>query len=244
VSVISPKAMWTTGARRAAVPAAAVIARASITPNKLTAAGLLLNVAATPLIISGHFIWALFVYILASICDLLDGAVARITGQETAFGAFLDSTADRVAEGITLAAVAIYYARGGQFWTVGAVFIVMLSSFLVSYTRARAEALGLDCKVGLMSRPERIVVLGAGFAFSHWHALTVVIWGLAVLTTGTVVQRILHVRRGLLDAAAAASGQDVPGAGRADSGAGPTRPVTERGRSRRGPSRHGPSQAL
>ncbi len=216
--------MWTAGARRAAVPAAVVIARGHVTPNKLTAAGLLLNVAATPLIVTGHFLWALFIYILASVCDLLDGAVARITDQETAFGAFLDSTTDRVAEGITLGAVAIYYARGDRFWTVAAVFVVMLSSFLVSYTRARAEALGLECKVGLMSRPERIVVLGAGFAFARWHVMTIVVWALAVLTTGTVVQRVLHVRRGLLAAAAAPAAEPAPPAARgSSSGRGPSR---------------------
>lgn len=190
--------MWTSGAKRAAQPAAALIARGHVTPNKLTVIGLLLNVATTPFIVSGHFYWALAIYTLASICDLLDGAVARLTNSVTRFGAFLDSTTDRVAEGITLGAVAVYFARGNHFWELAAVFVVMLSSFLVSYTRARAEALGLECKVGLMSRPERIVVLGAGFAFAQFHVLTVVVYLLAVLTTGTVVERVLHVRRQLL----------------------------------------------
>jgi CDP-diacylglycerol--glycerol-3-phosphate 3-phosphatidyltransferase len=190
--------MWTSGAKRAAQPAAALIARGHVTPNKLTVIGLLLNVATTPFIVSGHFYWALAIYALASICDLLDGAVARLTNSVTRFGAFLDSTTDRVAEGITLGAVAVYFARGNHFWELAAVFVVMLSSFLVSYTRARAEALGLECKVGLMSRPERIVVLGAGFAFAQFHVLTVVVYLLAVLTTGTVVERVLHVRRQLL----------------------------------------------
>jgi CDP-diacylglycerol--glycerol-3-phosphate 3-phosphatidyltransferase len=173
--------MWTSGAKRAAQPAAALIARGHVTPNKLTVIGLLLNVATTPFIVSGHFYWALAIYALASICDLLDGAVARLTNSVTRFGA-----------------VAVYFARGNHFWELAAVFVVMLSSFLVSYTRARAEALGLECKVGLMSRPERIVVLGAGFAFAQFHVLTVVVYLLAVLTTGTVVERVLHVRRQLL----------------------------------------------
>ncbi len=107
--------MWTSGARRAAQPAAALIAKGRITPNKLTVFGLLLNVAVTPFIVTGRFYWALIVYLLASICDLLDGAVARLTDNATQFGAFLDSTTDRIAEGITLGAVAVYYARGNHF---------------------------------------------------------------------------------------------------------------------------------
>lgn len=207
----SPQELWTRGAKRAALPAAAILARSHVTPNRLTVFGLLLNAGTVPLIVSGHFFWALVVYVLASVCDLLDGAVARAANQVTRFGAFLDSTTDRVAEGITLGAVGIFYARGDRFWEVGAVFVVIIASFLVSYTRARAEALGLECKVGLMSRPERIVVLGAGFAFARWHVLTVVVYLLAVLTTGTVVQRMLHVRKGLLAAAPpAAPGVDEP----------------------------------
>jgi CDP-diacylglycerol---glycerol-3-phosphate 3-phosphatidyltransferase len=209
--MISPKAMWTKGAKRAALPAAAVLARSRVTPNRLTVFGLMLNVGTVPLIVTGHFFWALVVYTLASICDLLDGAVARAANQVTRFGAFLDSTTDRVAEGITLGAVGIFYARGDHFWELGAVFVVVISSFLVSYTRARAEALGLECKVGLMSRPERIVVLGAGFAFARWHVLTVVVYLLAVLATGTVVQRMMHVRRGLLASVSVAGpGGDEP----------------------------------
>ena len=207
----TPKAMWTSGAKRAAQPAAALVAKVRITPNKLTVLGLLLNVAVTPFIVTGRFYWALVVYLLASICDLLDGAVARLTDNVTQFGAFLDSTADRVAEGITLGAVAVFYARGDHFWELAAVFAVMLASFLVSYTRARAEALGLECKVGLMSRPERIVVLGVGFAFAQFHILilTIVIYLLAVLTAATVIQRVLHVRRELRASTVAATGSGV-----------------------------------
>jgi CDP-diacylglycerol---glycerol-3-phosphate 3-phosphatidyltransferase len=198
----SPKALWTEGARRAAVPAAEWFANGRVTPNRLTVAGLVLNVATAPLIVTGHFLWALVVYILASICDLLDGAVARVAQQVTPFGAFLDSTSDRLAEGITLGALGVYFARGGHLWEVGALFVALTGSFLVSYVRAKAEAMGLECKVGLASRPERVFVLCVGFAFARWHVLTVIVYFLAVVSAYTVVQRILHVRRQLRTRAA------------------------------------------
>ena len=189
------EAAYVTGARRLFAPVAAWLVGGPVTPNGLTVAGLLLNVGTVPLIVSGHFVWASLVFLLASVCDMLDGAVARLARQVTPFGAFLDSTSDRVAEGITLGALGVYYARADQFWVVGAIFVALVASFLVSYTRARAEALGLECKVGLMSRPERIFILMTGFLLSHWHVLlTVAVYVLAVLTSYTVGQRILHVR--------------------------------------------------
>jgi CDP-diacylglycerol--glycerol-3-phosphate 3-phosphatidyltransferase len=185
--------------RRAFVPLTVRLVNGHVTPNNLTVAGLALNVATAPLIITGHFLWAVVVFLLAGVCDMLDGAVARLGKQVTPFGAFLDSTSDRLAEGVVLGAVAIWFARNGQYFEVGAVFVALIASFLVSYTRARAEALGLECKVGLMSRPERIVLLGVGLLFApHFYALTVVVSVLAVLTSFTVAQRILHVRRELL----------------------------------------------
>jgi|YelNatPaOPRAMG01_1025707.scaffolds.fasta_scaffold11316_2 CDP-diacylglycerol--glycerol-3-phosphate 3-phosphatidyltransferase len=197
-----------TEVRRAFVPLTVRLVNGHITPNNLTVAGLALNVAAAPLIVSGHFIWALVVFLLAGICDMLDGAVARLSEQVTPFGAFLDSTSDRVAEGVVLGAVAIWFARQGLYFEVGAVFVALVASFLVSYTRARAEALGLECKVGLMSRPERIVLLAVGLLFApHFHALSVVIYALAGLTSFTVLQRILHVRHQLLHRGQADAGR-------------------------------------
>jgi CDP-diacylglycerol--glycerol-3-phosphate 3-phosphatidyltransferase len=192
---VSLKDAYTGGMRQAVVPVASRIVTSShITPNNLTVAGLLLSLATAPLIVSGHFIIAAIVLLLAGVCDMLDGAVARISAQVTPFGAFLDSTSDRLAEGFVLAAVGIWYARQGGFVTLGVVFAVMICSFLVSYTRARAEAVGLECKVGFASRPERVVGLMIGLVFARWHVLTIMLWLLAVLTAYTVVQRILHVR--------------------------------------------------
>ena len=173
------------------------MAKAGLTPNMVTAAGIALNLAATPLIALGHFWWAAAIFVAASICDLLDGSLARFSGTESAFGAFQDSTMDRVSEGVTLIALGVYYARADRLPELVAVFVFLMASYLVSYERARAEALGLDCKVGLMSRPERIVVLTAGFIFARWYVLSVAVYLLAVLTTFTVLQRILHVRRQL-----------------------------------------------
>jgi CDP-diacylglycerol--glycerol-3-phosphate 3-phosphatidyltransferase len=174
------------------------LAKWGVTPNMVTSAGIGLNLAATPFIALGHFWWAAVIFVAASLCDLLDGSLARFSGKESAFGAFLDSTMDRVSEGVTLIALGVYYARTDRLPELVAVFIFLMASYLVSYERARAEALGLDCKVGLMSRPERIVVLTTGFVFARWYVLSVAVYLLAVLTTFTVLQRILHVRRQLL----------------------------------------------
>jgi len=195
---VNLKQAWTNGARRAVVPVANRLALSHVTPNKLTVAGLVLNIASTPLIISGHFIWAAVVMLIASSFDMLDGAVARVSEKVTPFGAFFDSVSDRLAEGIVLGAVGIWYAREGDFVMLAVVFIVAICSFLVSYTRARAEAVGLDCKVGFASRPERVVGLAIGFVFANlWGGivLNAMLLLLAVLTTMTVVQRVLDVRR-------------------------------------------------
>ncbi len=168
----------------------------------LTIFGLLLHVGVVPLILTGHFVWALLVGVVAAICDALDGAVARAGVGPTKAGAFLDSTTDRISELLVSGALAVYFARQGQWWPTAAVLVFMGAAQMVSYTRARAEALGVDCKVGLMSRPERIVVLAVGFLFSGWHLgdVSVLVWVvylLAVLTSLTVLHRMVHVMRKL-----------------------------------------------
>lgn len=197
VLIVGLKQAWTNGARKAVVPVANALALSHVTPNKLTVAGLLINIAMTPLIISGHFIWAAVVMLSASSFDMLDGAVARVTAKVTPFGAFFDSTCDRLAESVVLGAVAIYYARCDSFVMLGIVIVVIAFSFLVSYTRARAEAVGLECKVGFASRPERVVGLAIGFIFAHWWVavLSGMLCLLAALTVWTTAVRVLHVRR-------------------------------------------------
>ena len=197
---MSFKDTYTDGVRHAVVPIAGrIVSRSRITPNALTVAGLLLNVATVPFIVGGHFVLAGIVLLLAGGCDMLDGAVARLSAQVTPFGAFLDSTSDRLSEGVVLLAIGVRFARHGGIWDLVGVFIALTMSFLVSYTRARAEALGLECKVGFASRPERIVMLAIGLFASRYHVmLPGMVWAIAVLTTFTVVQRILHVRKQLV----------------------------------------------
>lgn len=215
---------YSTEARRLFEPLTAVLGRTRISPNALTVLGLLLAGVTAALVWTDHFIAAAIVFTLGGICDMLDGAVARLSAKVTPMGAFLDSTADRIGEGIVLTAIALAYARDGiesgdtaSLWVVGAAFVTMIGSFLVSYTRARAEALGLDCKVGLMTRPERLVLLGAGLLFEGFGVLAVVMYILAVLTAVTVLQRILHVRRQFAGAAAAKGpGGDDEAGGPAD----------------------------
>ena len=195
---MSFKDTYTDGVRQAVVPIdGRIVSRSHITPNALTVAGLVLNVATVPFIVTGHFVLGAVVLLLAGCCDMLDGAVARLSAQVTPFGAFLDSTSDRLSEGVVLLAIGVRFAGHGSIWDLVGVFIALIMSFLVSYTRARAEALGLECKVGLASRPERIVLLAIGLFAARYHVLPAMVWAIAALTTWTVVQRILHVRRQL-----------------------------------------------
>ncbi len=193
----SIKERYTTVVRRGVAPVAERLVNGRVTPNMLTVAGLALTLAAAPFIIPGHTAVGAVIFLVGSLTDMLDGAVARLGKQVTAFGAFLDSTSDRVAEGVVLGSIALLYAREDHIGRVALVFIVLIASFLVSYTRARAEALGLQCKVGLMARPERVVLLVVGLLFARFLVLDVVLVVMAVLTSWTVVTRILYVRKQL-----------------------------------------------
>jgi phosphatidylinositol phosphate synthase len=170
-----------------------------ITPNQLTVAGLSLNAVAAVLIYREHFVWATVAFLSGSVLDILDGALARSHGKLTPFGGFLDSTTDRMSEGLVLGAIALVLARQGHTWALASVFVALVGSFLVSYTRARAEAMGLRCEVGLMSRAERIALVAVALPFAGLGTLRWVIPLLAALTAFTVWQRIDYVRRQLKD---------------------------------------------
>ena len=193
------KRTYTDGMRRIAGRSATSLRRTSLTPDMLTFSGLALCVVASVLVYLEHRGWWLFpaaaaVFVVGSLLDILDGAVARTRGLGTPFGAFLDSTADRVGEGFVLGAIALVLARDGHMWGVALTFAAVMGSFLVSYTRARAEALGLKGDVGLGSRAERVVVITAGLVLAP---LGVLPWAIAILTATawiTVLQRILAVR--------------------------------------------------
>jgi CDP-diacylglycerol--glycerol-3-phosphate 3-phosphatidyltransferase len=175
-----------------------------LTPNSISLTGFALNVAAAVLVTQRLFFLAGVAFIVGSLMDTLDGRYSRMSGKGTMFGAFLDSTLDRIEEGIVLAAVAAYFASRGDELAVAAVVIAVLGSLMVSYTRARAEALGVECKVGLATRPVRVVVLSIGLVFAKgaglgdFELLEASIYVLAALTVFTVVQRIWHVREALM----------------------------------------------
>jgi CDP-diacylglycerol--glycerol-3-phosphate 3-phosphatidyltransferase len=171
-----------------------------LTPNAISLTGFALNVAAAVLIAERLFFLGGVVFIIGSIMDTLDGRYSRMSGKGTPFGAFLDSTLDRVEEGIVLTAVAAYFASRHNQLAVAAVVAAVLGSLMVSYTRARAEALGVACKVGLATRPVRVVIIAVGLVFAkgaslgHFELLEPAVYVLAALTVLTTLQRIWHVR--------------------------------------------------
>jgi CDP-diacylglycerol--glycerol-3-phosphate 3-phosphatidyltransferase len=221
--VTNIKTRYTDGARRGFLHLGAMLARRGFTADMMTYIGLLLQVAALPLIITGYFGWALVVGIIASLCDGMDGAVARAGAGPTTAGAFLDSTLDRVSELMVAAALVVYFVIEGPQWgPIIAVLVFMGSAQMVSYIRARAEALGVDCKVGFMSRPERLVGLGIGFLFSWWEpgGTSFLVWWLyllTALTVITVVHRELHVLRKLRAAEQPPALEEPPAAAAAES---------------------------
>ena len=174
-----------------------------LTPNAISMTGLVGNVVAAALVWQEYFFLGGVAFILGSIMDTLDGRYSRMSGKGTPFGAFLDSTLDRVEEGIVLTAVAAYFATQGDELAVAAVVVAVLASLMVSYTRARAEALGVECKVGIASRAVRVVILSIGLVFAKgaglgdFELLAPAVYVLAALSTITVFQRIFHVRREL-----------------------------------------------
>jgi CDP-diacylglycerol--glycerol-3-phosphate 3-phosphatidyltransferase len=197
---------YTTGARSLASRSVTGLTRTRITPNALTASGVLLCLAASILVLfENHseilFYWlAAVVFVVGSLLDILDGALARAGGKATPFGAFLDSTTDRVSEGFMLTAIAFVLSRHGHNVFVAITVLAVAGSFLVSYTRAKAEALGLRGDVGIGSRAERVVVITAGLVLAPWGVLP---WAIALLACTawiTVTQRVLHVRKQLMEA--------------------------------------------
>ncbi|MGI8846148.1 MAG: CDP-alcohol phosphatidyltransferase family protein [Thermoleophilaceae bacterium] len=180
-----------------------------LTPNAISLAGLVGNLVAAALITQELFLLAGIAFVLGSVMDTLDGRYSRMSGKGTPFGAFLDSSLDRVEEGIVLAAVGAYFASQGNEIAVAAVTLAVLFSLMVSYTRARAEALGVECKVGLATRAVRVVIISIGLLFAKgaglgdFELLEGAVYMLAALTVITTFQRMAHVRRALNTAAPA-----------------------------------------
>ena len=175
-----------------------------LTPNAISLTGFVLNRAAAVLVTQRLFFLAGVAFIVGSVMDTFDGRYSRMSGKGTLFGAFLDSTLDRIEEGVVLTAVAWYFADRGDAIAAAACVIAVLGSLMVSYTRARAEALSVECKVGLATRPVRVVILSIGLVFAKgaglgdFELLEPAVYAMAALTAFTVVQRVWHVRRELM----------------------------------------------
>lgn len=180
------------------------LARTGITPNMLTLIGLLLTIFTAGVIAFNHLRIGGVLVLCAGVFDMFDGAMARVTQKSSRFGAFFDSTLDRYAEGILLLGIIIYaqlYLPSqriiGSITTVQLViwltYAAALSSLMISYARARAEGLGLECKMGLLARPERVILLAAGLLIGGQPGLLWTMLVLAVLTTFTAIQRIFHI---------------------------------------------------
>jgi CDP-diacylglycerol--glycerol-3-phosphate 3-phosphatidyltransferase len=191
------KAVWQERARSLLAPIVSLLARFGVTPTAVTLSGLALHVVCGVVIAAGHPVVGGFLLLFAAVADALDGALARQTGRASRFGAFLDSTVDRIDETVVLAGIAAYFlGRGGtadMVWAA-AVLLALGGSLITSYTRARAEGLGLECTVGLFERPERIAVTLAGLFFGYW-VLVLATLTLVTVSWYTVWQRIRHVHQ-------------------------------------------------
>lgn len=188
--------------------------RLGVTPNQLTLIGLVLQGIVAVVIAAGYLQLAGILLIFFSIFDAFDGTLARMTGQASRFGAFFDATIDRYAESIVLFGLLVYYSGQPDSTTQTLlIYVAIVGSLLVSYTRAKAESLDIPCKEGILTRAERVVLLVVGLLLGTWQpiaalpdALTVVLWLLAILSNVTAVQRVLAVRKTVREQDAA-SGQ-------------------------------------
>jgi CDP-diacylglycerol--glycerol-3-phosphate 3-phosphatidyltransferase len=169
-----------------------------LTPNAISLTGLVLCVVAAVLVWNEEWVLGGIAFIVGSVCDTLDGRYSRMSGKGTPFGAFLDSTLDRIEEGLVLTAVGAVFAAEGERLAAAATVLAVLASLMVSYTRARAEALGVECKVGIANRAIRVVILSVGLVLADLGVLEPAVYVLAALSSVTVLQRIFHVRRQLV----------------------------------------------
>lgn len=179
-----------------AEPVAQVIAKTRVPPNAVTLFGFVLNIGIAYLLATGHLFLGGFLVVIAGASDLLDGALARVTGRVTRFGALLDSTIDRYSEAVLLFGLLVYFAGQEATTEMILIFATIVGSMLISYIRARAEGLGLDAEVGIMRRTVRILTLALGLMLSPIQpALLVTLWVLAILTNLTAAHRLIYVWR-------------------------------------------------
>ncbi len=178
-------------------PVARLLARLGLTPNLVTLIGLAIAGAGAYLIATGHWWGGGLIVLFAGAFDMFDGALARATGKESDFGALLDSTIDRVSEAVVLLGLLAFYLSSNDDLGSILVYVALVGSIMVSYMRARSEGLGIDCKVGVMTRPERVVAIGTALIVGHWLPITmlVVLGVIGALTTVTAVHRLVHTSR-------------------------------------------------
>jgi CDP-diacylglycerol--glycerol-3-phosphate 3-phosphatidyltransferase len=182
---------WRKGVEQGLGPLGDRLRRLGVTADALTVVGLLCSIATAILIGSGHLVWAVVGVIVSGLADLLDGAIARGSGQASPRGAFFDSVSDRASDALLFGGVAWYLADQSPYYAILA-FAVAACSMMISYERARAEALGIDARGGLMERAERFVFLSIGLAF---NILVPILWIMLVLTAFTAIQRFVRVYR-------------------------------------------------
>jgi CDP-diacylglycerol---glycerol-3-phosphate 3-phosphatidyltransferase len=234
---------------RALNPVGQALARTPVTPNAVTIFGTVgMSASALYFFPTGHLFWGVVVCTLFVFCDMLDGTLARIKGSSGPFGAFLDSTLDRVADAAVFGGLAIYFVRGGHSRLMAAVALFCLvAGSLVSYTKARAESLGLSCDVGFAERTERLLIglVAAGLAgLGVPYVLSIGLWLLAAASAFTFGQRVLAARRSAAKLAAgqAAGGSPAaPDAGRGAADPDPGPPAVGTGTPAVGRERGSPS---
>ena len=174
-----------------------VLAKTSITPNTVSWFGVLLTLVAAALIITNHLFAGGIMVLVAGFFDMLDGALARSTQRVTKFGAILDSTLDRFSEAVLLLSLLAVYAAQQSMLGIWAVGLALIGSYLVSYIRARAEGMGIDCEVGVFARPERVVTLALGLLFAPINSafLTAALGIIIVFSFISAGQRLYHAWR-------------------------------------------------
>jgi CDP-diacylglycerol--glycerol-3-phosphate 3-phosphatidyltransferase len=177
-------------------PVIKVLARTRVTPNTITWLGFAITLGAAALVGTNHLLAAGCVVLVAGLCDMLDGALARTTNQVSRFGGVLDSTLDRLSEAALLLSILFIYARGQQGWESLLVGLALVGSLMVSYLRAKAEALGIDGREGFFTRPERVIILALGLLLSQFsYALVSALAVITVLSFFTAGQRLVGVWR-------------------------------------------------
>ena len=179
------------------LPIAGLMNRVGITPNMATLIGLLIAAGGAGLAAAGEWWMAGAVALFGGAFDMFDGALARMTNRVSKFGALLDSVVDRVSEAVILFGILAYYLISDNDIGAALAYVAIIGSLMVSYMRARSEGLGIDCKVGVMTRPERVAAVGFGLIAAHWLpvVMPIVLGTIGALTAFTAVHRLIHTAR-------------------------------------------------